>query len=159
MTTPETSPAKKEFCVWADHVRRVYQHVEAPSPKQAHDTARDQPECWEDCFEHEDRDDYRLSNEVQDLETEAYYAIRATTHCKTCGSDIAETINDSNFHEGECGPCEYRRYTSQPALVDAANIALGFVGAWEKEKQVTEPTTVRRWLEAALTQADHGNAA
>jgi hypothetical protein len=77
--------------------------------------------------------------------------------CKTCGGEIAETVNDSNFGEGECGPCEYRRYASQPLLVDAANLSLGFVCSWEKEKGVTEPTTVRRTLEDGLARAN-GNA-
>jgi hypothetical protein len=35
--------------------------------------------------------------------------------CKTCGSEIVETVNDSNFNDGECGPCEYERYKSRPA--------------------------------------------
>lgn len=42
------------------------------------------------------------------------------THCSTCGSEIVETINDSHFGKGECGLCEYERYRSQPALVEAA---------------------------------------
>ncbi len=37
--------------------------------------------------------------------------------CKTCGSEIVETVNDSNFSDGECGPCEYRRYRTQPELL------------------------------------------
>lgn len=30
--------------------------------------------------------------------------------CRTCGSEIVETVNGSNFNEGECGPCEYAQY-------------------------------------------------
>jgi len=45
--------------------------------------------------------------------------------CKTCGSEIVETINDSNFREGECGPCEYQRYKSQPKLLEASFLAYG----------------------------------
>src|SRR5436190_1950128 len=39
--------------------------------------------------------------------------------CTTCGSEIVATINNSNFRDGECGPCEYNRYTSQAALLSA----------------------------------------
>jgi hypothetical protein len=48
-----------------------------------------------------------------------------TTHatspvnCKTCGSEINDSINGSNFHEGECGLCEYRRYRSAPDVLRA----------------------------------------
>jgi len=45
--------------------------------------------------------------------------------CRTCGSEIVETINDSNFHDGECGPCEYQRYTSQSDLLIALAKARG----------------------------------
>lgn len=38
-------------------------------------------------------------------------------HCKTCGSEIVDTVNGSTFDDGECGPCEYRRYQSQPKLL------------------------------------------
>ena len=41
--------------------------------------------------------------------------------CTTCGSEIVETINDSNFNEGECGPCEYARYKLQPELYSVLN--------------------------------------
>lgn len=44
--------------------------------------------------------------------------------CKTCGSEIVSTINDSNFREGECGPCEYRRYSVQPQFADALDTLL-----------------------------------
>lgn len=48
-------------------------------------------------------------DETQDLETDQP-SVGGAIHCKTCGSEIVETINDSNFREGECGPCEYQRY-------------------------------------------------
>lgn len=40
-------------------------------------------------------------------------------HCKTCGSEIVETVNDSVFGDGECNACEYLRYKSQPDLLEA----------------------------------------
>jgi hypothetical protein len=116
MTTTKKSPAKKKFCVWADYVRRVYQHVTADTPKQAHDLAKKRVECWDACDWH-DNNGYRLSNEVQDLATEEFIAVHGKKHCRTCGSEIVRTINDSNFCDGECGACEYQRYTSQPALM------------------------------------------
>ena len=45
-------------------------------------------------------------------------------HCRTCGSAIVATINDSNFGDGECGACEYRRYRTQPDLIEALDILL-----------------------------------
>lgn len=49
-------------------------------------------------------------DEAQDRETDQPTPIGRAIHCKTCASEIVETINDSNFREGECGPCEYQRY-------------------------------------------------
>jgi hypothetical protein len=49
-------------------------------------------------------------DETRDRECDQSTPIGGPTHCKTCASEIVETINDSNFHEGECGPCEYQRY-------------------------------------------------
>ena len=46
-------------------------------------------------------------------------------HCKTCGSEIVETVNDSQFGDGECNGCEYERYKSQPALLEAGFLAHG----------------------------------
>ncbi len=45
-------------------------------------------------------------------------------HCKTCRSEIVETVNDSIFREGECDGCEYQRYRSQPALLEALDYLL-----------------------------------
>lgn len=45
-------------------------------------------------------------------------------HCTSCGSEIVETINDSNFHDGECGSCEYERYKSQSDFRDALDFLL-----------------------------------
>ena len=81
------SPAKKWFCVWADDVRRVNQHVEARSPNQAYAIAKEQPECWQFCHLH-DNNGYRLSNEVQDLTTDEFMPIGATKNCQTCGGEI-----------------------------------------------------------------------
>ena len=119
MATHETPPAKQSYRVWADEVRRVFQDVEVDSPKQAHEIANAQPESWQRCEEHENNA-LRVSNEVQDLATQEYARIDGSTHCKTCGSEIVETITDSVFSEGECGPCEYRRYVTQPVLLELA---------------------------------------
>jgi hypothetical protein len=45
-------------------------------------------------------------------------------HCTTCGSEIVATVNDGAFRYGECGGCEYQRYTTQPKLLEAAKEAL-----------------------------------
>jgi len=45
-------------------------------------------------------------------------------HCKTCGSEIVETVNESNFGEGECGACEYHRYLTCGALIEALDYLL-----------------------------------
>ncbi len=39
--------------------------------------------------------------------------------CKTCGSEIVETVNGSTFRDGECGMCEYTRYRT-PAETGAS---------------------------------------
>lgn len=44
--------------------------------------------------------------------------------CKSCGSEVVASVNDSTFGDGECGGCEYRRYRSQPSLLAAARTAL-----------------------------------
>ncbi len=110
-----TSPALKTFCVWADYVRRVYQHVEATSPREAHEKAKTEAN-WEPCRVHDDNG-YRLSNEVQDLETEDFVPVLGTSHCRTCGSELVESVNGGKFRDGECNACEYGRYQTQPELV------------------------------------------
>lgn len=45
-------------------------------------------------------------------------------HCKTCESEIVETVNDSVFGDGECNECEYQRYRSQPDLLEALDYLL-----------------------------------
>jgi DNA-directed RNA polymerase subunit RPC12/RpoP len=115
----DKSPAKRTYCVWADYVSRVYQEVEANSPQQAFRLAQRQPGHWQNCFEFEDSDSYHLSNQVQDVKTEECFVIgRVDYCCKTCGSEIVEFVNESNFKEGECGPCEYRRYMTSRELLD-----------------------------------------
>jgi hypothetical protein len=44
--------------------------------------------------------------------------------CKTCDSEIVETVNDSQFGDGECNACEYLRYKTQPALAEALDALL-----------------------------------
>jgi hypothetical protein len=123
MATRKKSPANKIYCVWADYVRRLYQHVTADSPQQALDIAKKRVECWDPCDLH-DGNGFRFSNEVQDLATDEFITVHGTKNCKTCGSEIAETINDSAFRQGECAACEFQRYTSQSALLDACETQL-----------------------------------
>lgn len=121
-TKKKKSRAKKQFCVWADDVRRVYQHVTADTPQEALDLAKKRIECWDPCEEH-CSNGYRLSNEVQDLATEEFIPVHGAKNCRTCGSEIVETINDSCFRDGECGGCEYARYVSQTELLRIARSA------------------------------------
>jgi len=44
--------------------------------------------------------------------------------CTTCHSEIVATINDSGFGNGECNACEYRRFRTQPALIEALDYLL-----------------------------------
>lgn len=146
MATKRTLSAKRNFCVWADYVRRVYQHVEARSPKAAYAIAKRQPECWEPCDWH-DNNGYRLSNEVQDLATEEFTPIYGAKNCRTCGSEIVETINESNFRDGECGPCEYQRYRSQAALLKACE---GVCGMIYRDKNNDERVDLDQYEQAEL---------
>lgn len=110
MTTHEHTTGKKTYCVWADCITRVYQEVEAESPRRAFEIARDEPDGWQNCSEFIDRDDYRLCTHVQDTETGAFTYLGPRRTCKTCNCDIVETVNDGRFGDGECGSCEYERY-------------------------------------------------
>ena len=47
--------------------------------------------------------------------------------CLTCGSEIVETINDTNFRRGECGPCELACYMACGDLVQAATAAIDYI--------------------------------
>lgn len=49
---------------------------------------------------------------------------KPTGTCRTCGSEIVETVNDSLFREGECDACEYQRYKTQPELLEALDCLL-----------------------------------
>jgi hypothetical protein len=118
MTTNRTPRAKKQYCVWADYNRRVYQHVEASSPQGAYKRAKRREYSWEPCTIH-DKNAYRLSNEVQDLETEEFIPIKRPKHCKSCSSELVESVNESIFRSGECDGCERDRYESQPKLLKA----------------------------------------
>ncbi len=133
-----TSPATKTYCVWADYSTRCYQEIGAESPRAAHAIAAGQPDCWRNCYEHEDRDAYRLSDDVQDVETGEYFTVGERTACKTCGSEIVATVTDGHFRGGECGPCEYERYTAQADLLaSAASARAAF------EERISSPTEER----------------
>lgn len=141
MTPNDTPPAPRLYRVFADHIDCAYQEVEAESPKRAHEIASNQPECWESCFEHAGSDDYRISGDVQDVATEEYHQVAGATHCKTCRSEIVETVNGSTFGDGECRPCEYARYragttlaTHTPLTGDSRNNAPLPDGPWTAER-------------------------
>ena len=164
MPTPDTPPATKQFCVWADHVRRVYQHVEADSPAEAYRLASDRPESWETCGD-ESRHDYRLTNEVLDLATEEFIAPEGHRACRTCGIEIVHGVNGSNFGDGECGSCEYARYRSQPGLharcaelATAADAFLGSRAGGDLDVVVRDLARVALETKSFLTDT-YGNAA
>lgn len=154
MRTKKKSPAKREFYVWADYVRRMYQHVEAKTAKAAYAIAKRRSDRWEPCEWHE-HNAYQLSNEVQDLATEEFIAIAGEKNCKTCGSEIVETINESNFRDGECGPCEYKRYASQSDLLDACFLAMEETGRWDEVLSGEDPEAVEAFaaLQSAIAKA------
>ena len=41
--------------------------------------------------------------------------------CNTCGSEVVDSVNEGVFRDGECEACEYERYRSQPALLEACD--------------------------------------
>ena len=123
MTTHGTSPAKKTFRVYADELQRVFQDIETATPEEAHAIAEDREDDWELC----DRnfDGLRICPDVKDLETDESHRVGKTSRCRNCNREIVDSINDSHFHHGECGPCEYLRYKSQPKLLAAGFATVG----------------------------------
>lgn len=112
MKNTSTSPAKKEFRVYATQI--MFQDVTAKSAEAAYRIAEEEL-CFEPC-----ESTLMLDPVVKDLDADEFIRVGGSARCKTCGSDIEATVNDSNFHEGECGPCEYERYKSQSALLKLA---------------------------------------
>jgi hypothetical protein len=161
----EKSPAKRPYCVWADYVSRVYQEVDATSPQRAFRLAQRQPGRWQNCFEFEDSDSYHLSNQVQDVETEERFVIgRVDYCCKTCGSEIVEIVNESNFKEGECGPCEYARYKSQKELLEALkslreDIRMLRDGEWVPDRENDKACNASIYLADDAIDKAYGRAA
>ncbi len=91
----------------------LYQTVEAASAEEALRIAEATP-CFESCG-----NSLRIDRDVKDVAADDFIRVgAAASHCKTCGSEVVVTINDTNFNEGECGPCEYRRYRSQSELLE-----------------------------------------
>lgn len=125
MKKTRTSPAKKKYTVLADCNSLVCQTVMATSPEEAYRIADEDGDAWESASGSDDGE-YRLHHRVWDAETDEFINVAglSSEHCKTCGSEIVETVNDSNFRDGECGPCEHERYKSQAALLEAAKEAL-----------------------------------
>ena len=95
----------------------MFQDVEATTAEEAYQVADDEPifEPCESCF--------TLSPNVKDLDADEITSVdTGRSHCKSCGSEIVETINDSVFLDGEC-PCESRRYQAHDGLVRIARSA------------------------------------
>lgn len=114
-TRKTTSPARREYCVYATQV--VHLNVEAKSAEAAYRKAMKRPHDFEPCGP-----DLTFDRAVRDVRTDEYINVGAgPAHCKSCGSEIVATVNDSHFAEGECGPCEYRRYATQAELVALAS--------------------------------------
>ena len=72
-------------------------------------------------------------------------------HCQTCGSEIVASVNDGVFRSGECDACEWLRYESQSALLDACRLALVFAERWGVEP---DRAPLRRALEQAIAAAE-----
>jgi hypothetical protein len=76
-----------------------------------------------------------------------------------------ETVNDGSFREGECGPCEYGRYQSQPVLAGhlgrLIEIAGSVAGNWENGCLADAVNALARAAEEAKTALAlaHGEAA
>src|SRR5438270_7469073 len=146
MTTKRKTPARKEYSVWAD--RRVFQHVEAASPEEAYRIAQQHPDDFEPCTY--GIENFELIPFVGDVETGEEFRVGSpATNCRTCGSEIVETINDSRFRDGECGPCEYERYRSQPELLRACEYAVEHLAATNRN---------HLWIRDVIRKA-HGHAA
>lgn len=123
MTTDNTTtpPAPREYCVYA--TQTVCLHVEAKSAEAAYRRAKRKPHDFEPCGP-----DLTFDRAVRDVKADEYVHVGSgPTRCASCDSDIVPTINGSNFGEGECGPCEYRRYHSQPGLAKACEGATGLI--------------------------------
>lgn len=85
-------------------------------------------------------------------------------YCKTCGSEVVETVNDSAFRDGECGPCEFARYKSQPELLahleNIIEMSHSVAANWESgdlAAAVRNLDRIATAAELAITKA-HGNA-
>lgn len=123
MAKKRTTPAKKKYTVLSDCNSLVCQTVMATSPEEAYRIAGEDGDLWESASGSDDGE-YRLHHRVWDVESDEFINVAGLSfkHCKTCGSEIVESVNDSNFGDGECGPCEHERYKSQPALLKLARM-------------------------------------
>ena len=94
---------------------------------------------------------------MQDVETQESFTVGKPRHCKTCGSEIVATANDSRFRDGECDACEYRRYRTQPALLSSLTYLLEQTVEMDLAHgiKLTEgETDARRKALAAIAQAN-----
>jgi hypothetical protein len=132
MENKKKSPAnKRQYRVYATDV--LFQDVEATSAAEAYRKADEHP-CFESCGS-----SLRLDPDVKDIETDEFIRVGAkASHCKTCGSEIVVTINDSAFDDGECGRCEYRRYRASQELYEAAVHATACLGDLVRDGNATD---------------------
>ncbi len=153
MATNENSQAKKQYRVYGTQI--MYQDVQAASAEEAYRVADDEPlfEPCESCF--------TLQPDVKDVEAnELIHVDCDDLYCETCGSEIVESINDSAFHDGECGSCEYQRYTSQPDLMRACSLAIREIEQSDRvigESDGPRTAEVLNTLRSAIRKA-HGKA-
>lgn len=147
------------FRVFAEDVQPVFQDVEAASVKEAYALASDSPDNWQQYDEH-DSHGITLSGEVEDLATDECFRVDGPTHCRTCSDEMADTINESKFGDGECGPCEYRRYCSQPDLLDACYLAQEEIEQWDETMGGSDDPRTKEALDAlqSATRKAHGKA-
>lgn len=146
-TLSAKTQATKMFRVYATDV--LFQDVEATSAEEAYQMA-DEKQLFESCG-----GGLQLDPAVKDVDADEFIRVGdATSHCKTCRSEIVVTINDSNFNDGECGGCEYQRYKSQPELLEALEAYVDY----DDVPRGKEYEAIRLAARDAITEA-YGKAA
>lgn len=106
----------------------------------------------------------KLVNRVPDGDSEGGYICEdcdSAPYCTTCGSEIVETVNDSAFCDGECGPCEYLRYKTQPEVLEVLDRLLDLTLDQDLAvgNELTEKETDARERALALLEKVNGKEA
>jgi hypothetical protein len=169
-TKKSTSQAKRTYRVWADYTRRMYQEVKATSPQKAHEIARSHTENWEDCFECEDRDDYRLSPDVQDVATDEFITVAKSEapfdNHTPWTAELVKSGFDAGFHQvvNSEGWVIATRLVYEDAYLLAAAPDIYALGKELLERECCtcsdeETPCLYCRFDAAVTKADHANAA